>query len=129
MAILDPEKFLPNGTKNTLKSNGAWAASDDADWAELVEKLEKSSISVIRANVNFSAIEKDTELLEELLSKHVQSQLYSPLIHMQGMQEAGELALAQFNELITIIRENQKDLSISTSEKSSGVSGLLIFNN
>lgn len=127
MAILDAESFLPTGLINTLKSNGAWN-KDDEEWGELILKLENSSIAIIRAMVNYKAIENDTDLLEELLSKHIQSQLLIPLIHMQGMQEAGELVLTQFNELVTVIRENQKDNGITTDERDVSVPGILVFN-
>jgi hypothetical protein len=127
MAILDPESFLPIGTINSLRHDGAWG-KDAIGWAELIEKLESSSISVIRAMINYSAIETDIELLTELLTLRIQAQLMTPLIHMQGMQESGEIALVQFNELIATIGKNQKDNGITTDERDISVPGLLVFN-
>ena len=125
---VDATNFLPAGTVNTLMSRGAWGV-DTVGWEELITRLQLSSLSVIRAMANLTQIQEDVTLLNDLLSKHIQSQLLLPLIHMDGMQENGELALTQFNELMEIIRENQLATGITTDEKNSRtVAGTIVFN-
>ena len=125
---VDPQNFLPKGTINTLKSRGAWDV-DDTGWEELITRLESSSISVIRAMANLTQLEQDPELLTELCTKHVQSQLTIPLIHMEGMQEQGELALTQFNQLMDIIKQNQVEIGITPDEENTkSVPGVIAFN-
>lgn len=126
MALLNPETFLPIGTINTLKHDGAWG-KDTTGWAELIEKLELSSISVIRAMINYSAIENDESLVKELLTQRIQAQLMTPLIHMEGMQESGEIALVQFNDLIKTIATKQKESGIGVDEAYTNVAGVLTF--
>lgn len=123
---INENEFLPVSTSNTLKSYTAWGV-DDAGWTELVDNLEKSSLSVIKASINFKAIEDDTELIIDLLTKRIQSQLFIPLMHLQGMQDQGELALSQYNDLIGIIKENQSENGITTDERQVGTPGLIVF--
>lgn len=127
MAYIDPNKFLPISLINTLKSFGAWDV-DDVEWVEMIEKFENSAISIVRASVNFDAIKDDNPLLEDLVSKHVQSQLLIPLVHMDEMRENGALALEQFTVMMDRIKTNQRENGITTDEENQRkIAGVMVF--
>ena len=128
MAILDPEKFLPTATTNILKSFGAWNR-DATEWEELITELEANAISVITANINYEQVKDDDGLLKNLVSKHVQSELYLPLFQMDDLLEKGNVALIQFTELLDKIKVNQKENGITTDEANERrVAGVIAFN-
>lgn len=128
LKYIDADTFLPESASNILKSKGYWSTTEDG-WVELITRLEKRAVSVIKASVNINnLIDENPESLEELCILYVTFQLYNPLTHVEYSREDANDALEQFNELIDRIRDNQKEIGILADESSTKeVAGLFVF--
>lgn len=125
---IDPEKFLPKGVINTLKSQGAWDIETTEEWDEMVTDMESRGLSTIRASVNFKELDKDKPMIIELLTLYVQFSLMSPLTNMVQMMDNADVSREQYNSLIELIKTNQMENGIYSNEESSvSVAGLQVF--
>jgi hypothetical protein len=124
---IDPDKFLPKGVINTLKSSGAWDL-DDSEWEEKIDELEKRAVSTIRASVNFTELSTDEQMITELITLYVQFSLMSPLTNMVQMMDNADVSREQYNNLIELIKTNQRENGIFTAEESTvSVAGAVVF--
>jgi hypothetical protein len=113
---IDPYNFLPAGTINTIRSSGAWGIPDDDTWENTILNLETQGLGVIKARINFGKIEKEHELIADLLSEFVMYKLLLPLIHMNTLRENGQYAYEKFESMLADIKENQAEAGIIADE-------------